>query len=105
MPRPPVSHRSIDASRQFSKRSRDHLKASHLLDRLIDHFHGKITLTSSQIVVGLKLINKVLPDLRQIDVTATVEHKVEITRETLTGQLVAMGHDPDKEWAQLERLQ
>ena len=99
-----VTGETILESRRFSDRSRDHIQASKILDRLVDHFKGKLTLTSSQIVVGLKLINKVLPDLKQTELNAVIEHHIPDTFESLNTMLISQGvENPELEWDQLQK--
>lgn len=49
------------------QRTRDKIAATKMVDKLIQHFNGEREMTTSQVNVGLKLINKLVPDLKQVD--------------------------------------
>lgn len=62
-------------SRSFTYRSRERIKAAKILDRLIKFVDGEVELTRQQAYVGLRLLNKVLPDLRAMALHIEPEQK------------------------------
>jgi len=61
-----------------SQKTRDKIKTSQLINRLIDHALGKIDLEQSQIKAIEILLKKTLPDLKQIEVTGDENHPIHI---------------------------
>ena len=49
-------------------RTRDKIRASMLMNRLIDHALGKCTMTSSQVRAAQLLLRKTRPDLKAVKV-------------------------------------
>ena len=54
---------------------REKIRATQLINRLMDHIDGKITLSSSQVRAIDILLRKILPDLAQIQIAGEVQHK------------------------------
>ena len=74
-------------SRSFTWRSRERIRAANMLDRLIKFVDGEIELTRLQAYVGLRLLNKVLPDLRAVAIQVDPEPKP--PRDMATAELQA----------------
>ena len=72
-------------TKSHKQRTAEKIKTGHLLRRLIKHFNGELELSASQITVGLALLKKTLPDLKQTEHTGEVSHKhtQEMTRDEL----------------------
>jgi hypothetical protein len=68
-----------------TKRAKDKIRTGHILRRLLKHFDGSLELTASQVNVGLALLKKKLPDLKQMEHTGEVSHKhtEELSRDEL----------------------
>jgi len=52
--------------------TRAKIKASQLINRLQDHFLGKVELSATQANVGLGLLRKILPDLAATELSGEV---------------------------------
>jgi hypothetical protein len=57
---------STRASRSFTARSRERIKAAKIVERLIQFLEGEIELTKSQIKVAISLLDRVLPKLSPV---------------------------------------
>ena len=55
---------------------RHRIRAGDIIRRFQEHFRGERTLTDSQIRVGMFLVNKVVPDLKQLEITGNVDHRL-----------------------------
>jgi hypothetical protein len=66
-------------------RTNEKIKVGHILRRLLKHFDGSLELSASQVSVGLALLKKKLPDLKQMEHKGSVEHKhsQELSRDEL----------------------
>ena len=76
----------MSTNRQPHKqRSIEKIRNAKVLERLIKHFNGELELSATQVNVGLSLIKKLIPDLKQTEHTGTIEHKnvKEMTLEEL----------------------
>lgn len=51
------------------QKTRDKIQASAIVNRLQDHVYGKVELSASQVNAAKVLLNKVLPDVRQTELT------------------------------------
>jgi hypothetical protein len=56
-------------------RTNEKIKVGHILRRLLKHFDGSLELSASQVSVGLALLKKRLPDLKQMEHTGSVDHR------------------------------
>jgi hypothetical protein len=66
----------MDKGRLTQKdRMREKIRSSMMLDRLIKCFNGKIELSNVEANIGLKLIGKVLPDLKATEHSGSVDHR------------------------------
>jgi hypothetical protein len=63
-----MSNRS---SRSFTHRSRERIKAAKLEDKLIQFVNGEIELSRPQVAAASKLLDKVMPNLRAVEVKST----------------------------------
>jgi hypothetical protein len=87
----------------LNERWRKRISEANILDRLLQHFAGtlKPPLTASQVQVGLKLVSKVMPDLKAVEVKGYVAH-LAMNRQELENRLTALGYSPDEVWDRLE---
>ena len=62
------------------ERLRKKIQTAMVADRLIKAFNGEIELTQTQANIGLRLLNKMLPDLKavELDGEVGVEHSVDV---------------------------
>ncbi len=88
----------------MSDKWRDKIKASNILKRLIQCGEGTLELDRTQAMVGLRLIDKILPSLQAVQVEQTIHH-VGLTRVELDARLIALGHNPHVVWNNLEHNQ
>ena len=58
------------------QRSREKIAATKVLDKLLKCFDGEIEMTPQQVSIGLKLVNKMVPDLKQTDSVAEITHNL-----------------------------
>jgi len=71
-----------DTKSGFTQKTRDRIKASGIVERIIEHALGHLDdegnelMTPSQLNAGLKLLNKVVPDLKQVENTGTVNNTI-----------------------------
>ena len=66
----------MDKGRLTAKeRMREKIRTSMMLDRLIKCFNGTIELSSVQANIGLRLVGKVLPDLKATEHSGSVDHR------------------------------
>lgn len=59
--------------RPHTEKAKERIRAGHILRRLLEHFDGKLELSQTQITVGMGLLKKVLPDLKSIENTGSLE--------------------------------
>jgi hypothetical protein len=68
------------AGRPIGKRHQDDVRAkiqaSLIINRFTDAFNGTIDLTQTQVNCGKTLLDKALPDLKAIEHSGEIEHKV-----------------------------
>ena len=83
---------------------REKIQASNIITRLIKAAEGTIEMDKVQAMVGLRLVDKILPSLQAIQVEQTIHH-VGLTRMELDARLIALGHNPEKIWNNLEHNQ
>jgi hypothetical protein len=57
----------------YPQKAREKIAASKALDRLIKAMNGEIELTTVQANIGLSLLKKVVPDLKQVEQNITGE--------------------------------
>ena len=87
----------------IAERMRLRIQSSNMLDRLIRHVTDELEMSATQCQVALKLVGKILPDLKQVEVNATVEHK-SLNIHELNGRLIALGRDPQSVWDSLDTM-
>ena len=59
--------------RTYPQKARERISASKIINRLVKHIHGEIDMSPSQVQAARILLNKVLPDLKSVEVAASVE--------------------------------
>ena len=59
--------------RTYPQRARERIVGTKIIDRLMKHIHGEIDMSHSQVQAARILLNKVLPDLKSVEVAASVE--------------------------------
>jgi hypothetical protein len=96
--------RNNDIQATISERWRDRISKAKILERLLKHYAGLLDppLDQGQITIGLKLVSKIMPDLKSVDVSGRIEH-IHMSRLELEGRLVALGRDPNEVWQSLEK--
>ena len=77
------------------------MSEAHIIDRLIQHFLGTLDppMDAGQINIGLRLANKLLPDLKAIEQTIKDDRKK--SKLEVDAALIANGIDPEKIWKQV----
>ena len=61
------------------QRTSEKIQNAMIVDRLVDHFNGRVELSQSQVNVGLGLIKKYLPDIKAIEHGGEVKHDVDVS--------------------------
>ena len=89
-----------DEHKSLHERWRDRISKGNILDRLMKHFDGEVDLTPSQVTVGLKIFDKMIPSLKHIEHSGMIEHH-QMSIHDLNARLSALGHNPDEIWKQL----
>ena len=73
------------------------IRRAKMLDRLIKCYNGEVEMTPQQVQIGLKLIGKVLPDLKATEHSGTITHKdvTELTDAEIAARIAQLvGGDP-----------
>jgi hypothetical protein len=85
-------------------RWKDRISRAKVLERLLKHYQGELDppMDQSQVTIGLRLLDKILPSLKAVDVSGRIEHQ-HLTRLELEARLIALGRDPADVWQQLEK--
>lgn len=76
----------MDKTRKpHTQKAKDRIRTGMILRRLLKHFKGELELSASQVNVGLALLKKKLPDLKQTEHTGEISHKhtQELSRDEL----------------------
>jgi hypothetical protein len=64
------------AGRPIGRRHQDDVRAkiqaSQIINRLTDAFNGNIELTQTQVNIGKALLDKVLPDMKSVELEANI---------------------------------
>lgn len=87
-------------------RWREKISKSNLFDRLISHLKGELEppLNAADMNGILKVIGKVLPDLKSVEVTGSINHTT-LNRGELEARLTAMGRDPTELFKNIGNVQ
>ena len=59
-------------TRTYPQRARERIAGTKIIDRLVKHINGEIELSPSQVAAARILLNKVLPDLKSMELQATI---------------------------------
>ena len=91
----------VDAATRWRKKLSD----ANVFDRLLKHFNNelRVPLTGSQVMLGIKLMGKVLPDLQSSTLDIQVNHQ-SMNRLELEARMMQMGIDVDKEWQTIDNM-
>ena len=60
-------------TRTYPQRARERIAGTKIIDRLVKHINGEIELSPSQVASARILLNKVLPDLKSVEMQASIE--------------------------------
>ena len=84
---------------RWAKKIRD----ANILDRLIKHVNGQLDppMEPSAVQAAMKLVGKIMPDLKSTEITGTIGVK-SMNRLELEGRLLQLGIDPNSVWQKLE---
>jgi hypothetical protein len=63
-----------------SKRDKDRIRASQLLNRLDSFANGKVKLSTAQVMAARIVIGKVVPDLKSVEMTGDSEKPLEVNK-------------------------
>ena len=77
-------------SRPYPSRARQRIAGTKIIDRLVAHVNGEIDMTPSQVRAASILLNKVLPDLRAVEVDIHAQLKTVSTVRLTDEQLMAI---------------
>ena len=75
--------------RPQKERMVEKILAAQVLDRMIKHLDGEVELTTSQANVGMKLLAKILPDLKHVEKTGETTTIIKVNKST--AQSIASG--------------
>lgn len=67
--------RGVRLNPSHDERTRAKIQTSQIINRLHDHFNGKIQLSATQVKTAEILLRKTLPDLAAIEHNGAVEHR------------------------------
>ena len=77
-------------TRPHPQRARERIAGTKIIDRLTAHVNGEIDMTPTQVRAASILLNKVLPDLRTIEVDIQAEFKTVSYHRLTDEQLMAI---------------
>lgn len=83
------------------ERQRQRLERADLVGKLIDFVNGKIKLSADQERAAGRLLNKYMPDLKQVEHTGQVG--LVTSREAVEKQLLEHGLDPQMVFGSMQR--
>jgi len=58
--------------RTYPQKARERIAGTKIIDRLVKHIHGEVDMSPSQVQAARILLNKVLPDMKSVEVTGTM---------------------------------
>ena len=76
----------------FKDRTIEKIRDAMLVDRVIQYCKGTVELTNGQLTAHLKLLDKVLPSLKQVESNITIDHN-SLSIHDLNGRLASLGHN------------
>ena len=95
---------STDVNRmQIADKWREKLKASNMLELLIQFVEGKIEMQPHRAQAILKLVGKFLPDLQATTLDITVNHKT-MNRLELEARAHILGINPNDLWNSIDTM-
>ena len=74
------------SKKQHREATIEKIRTSAVLNRLIKHAMGEVEMSSSQVAAAKALINKYIPDVSSVEMTAEVEHSVAASEPMTTEQ-------------------
>lgn len=77
-------------TRPYPQRARERIAATKVIDRLVAHVNGEIDMSPTQVRAASILLNKVLPDLRAVEVDVHAKFKTISTVRLTDEQLMAI---------------
>lgn len=86
----------LSKNADYMRRQRKKIQAAQLVPKLIEFIDGEREMTAAQVQTALRLLNKVIPDVKQIEVTGKVD--VNVTRQEVEARLIEHGIDPEQVW-------
>ena len=70
---------------QHDANTRSKIQASQLINRLTDHVLNNLEMSATQVNAALGLLKKTLPDLKQIELSGSVDTRTTLIVKDLTG--------------------
>ena len=62
-------------TRPYPQRARERISATKVIDRLVKHVNGEVDMTPTQVRAAAILLNKVLPDVKSVEVDINAQLK------------------------------
>ena len=90
----------VEQSKPLHERWRDRISKAKILERVIKYIDGELDMTNGQLTASLKIIDKMMPNLKHIEHSGMIEHH-QMSIHDLNARLSALGHNPDEVWNQL----
>jgi hypothetical protein len=78
----------LTESRPYPQRARERIAGTKIIDRLVAHVNGEIEMTPAQVASARILLNKVLPDMKSIEVDVHAQLKTVSTHRLTDAQLM-----------------
>jgi len=76
--------------RTYPQKARERIAGTKIIDRLMKHIHGEIKMSPSQVQAARILLNKVLPDLKSMELQATIEAQTTPIHQLTDKELLAI---------------
>lgn len=77
-------------TRSYPQRARERIAGTKIIDRLVKHVNGEIDMSPTQVRAASILLNKVLPDMKAIEVDVHAELKIVSAVKLTDAQLMAI---------------
>ena len=94
-------------TRPYPQRARERIAGTKIIDRLVKHVNGEIDMTPTQVRAAAILLNKVLPDLKTVEVDVHAQLNTVSTHRLTDEQLMQIASgafQPEAIDGQCERL-